>query len=65
MSKKKERSECCSENLNEGAVSFAAKPYYSIFPGQGKQQAYCSECGRELPLNELPNSRIPVIRFFL
>ncbi len=65
MSKKNERPECCSENLNERAVSFTAKPYFSIFSGTGKQQTYCSECGRELPLNEPPGIRIPVIRFFL
>ena len=65
MSKKNERSECCGEHLNEGAISFTAKPYASIFSAKGKQQTYCSECGRELRLNELPSIRIPVIRFFL
>lgn len=65
MSKKNEGSECCSEHLNERAISFTAKPYASLFSATGKQQTYCSECGRELPLNELPSIRIPVIRFFL
>lgn len=65
MSKKNERSECCDEPLNEGGISFTAKPYFSIFSATGKQQTYCSECGRELPLNEPPSIRIPVIRFFL
>ena len=65
MSKKNEMPECCSENLNEGAISFTAKPYFIIFSGTGKQQTYCSDCGRELPLHEPPSIRIPVIRFFL
>ena len=65
MSKKNEGPQCCGESLNEGAIPFTAKPYFSIFSGKGKQQTYCSECGRELPSNELPNIRIPVIRFIL
>ena len=65
MSKKNERSECCPEHLSEGAIPFTAKPYASLFSATGKQQTYCSECGRELPVNEFPSIRIPVIRFFL
>ncbi len=64
MSKKNEGPQCCSEP-NEGAIPFTAKPYFSIFSEREKHQTYCSECGRELPSNDLPNIRIPVIRFFL
>ena len=45
MSKKNQRSECCSEHLGEGAISFTAKPYASIFSAKGKQPTYCTECG--------------------
>ena len=65
MSKKNEGTKCCGEHLNEGATPFTAEPYFSIFSGKGKRQTFCSKCGQELPSNEPPNIRIPVIRFFL